>query len=263
MVSNEIQSIFSFLFGLVFGSFLNVCIYRLPLKKSLITPPSSCPFCGERIRFYDNVPLISYLILLGRCRHCRKKIPFRYPLVELITGLLSLFLFIRFGISAYSVLIFLFSASLVVITFIDLYHQIIPDVISLPGIIIGLATSFLPGYVTWFESIIGILVGGGSLYLLAIVFERLTGKEGMGGGDVKLLAMIGAWMGWQALPFIVLFSSLVGTILGGGMLLLSRRGLRARIPFGPFLALGALAYLFFGKELVSWYYGLLASLCLS
>jgi len=250
--------LFSFLFGLVFGSFLNVCIYRIPLKKSLIMPPSSCPHCGERVRFYDNIPIISYLILLGKCRHCREKIPIRYPLVELITGLLSLFIFIRYGMSVYTVFIFLFSASLVVITFIDLYHQIIPDVISLPGIVAGLAVSFIPGHVEWLDSVIGILAGGGSLYLVAVLFEWLTGKEGMGGGDVKLLGMIGAWMGWMSLPFIILFSSLVGTIVGGGALLLSRRGLQTRIPFGPFLALGALAYLFFGKELLSWYYGILS-----
>jgi leader peptidase (prepilin peptidase)/N-methyltransferase len=258
MSFHEISILFSFIFGLVFGSFLNVCIYRIPLKKSLITPPSSCPHCGERVRFYDNIPVISYLVLLGKCRHCRERIPVRYPLVELITGLLSLSLFIRYGINVYSVFIFLFSASLLVITFIDLQHQIIPDVISLPGIVVGLAVSFLPGHVTWLDSLIGIIAGGGGLYLVAIIFEWLTGKEGMGGGDVKLLAMIGSWMGWMALPFIILFSSLVGTILGGGALLLSRRGLQARIPFGPFLALGALAYLFFGKELISWYYGILS-----
>jgi leader peptidase (prepilin peptidase)/N-methyltransferase len=258
MSFHEISILFSFIFGLVFGSFLNVCIYRIPLKKSLITPPSSCPHCGERVRFYDNIPVISYLVLLGKCRHCRERIPVRYPLVELITGLLSLSLFIRYGINVYSVFIFLFSASLLVITFIDLQHQIIPDVISLPGIVVGLAVSFLPGHVTWLDSLIGIIAGGGGLYLVAIIFEWLTGKEGMGGGDVKLLAMIGSWMGWMALPFIILFSSLVGTILGGGALFLSRRGLQARIPFGPFLALGALAYLFFGKELISWYYGILS-----
>ncbi|MBN1849932.1 MAG: prepilin peptidase [Deltaproteobacteria bacterium] len=258
MTFYETSIVFAFLFGLIFGSFLNVCIYRIPRKKSLIMPSSSCPHCGERIRFYDNIPLVSYLILFGKCRHCRTKIPVRYPIVELITGLLSLFLFIRYDISIYSVSIFLFSASLVVITFIDLYHQIIPDVISIPGMIVGLAISFLPGHVGWLDSIIGILAGGGGLYLVAVLFEKLTGKEGMGGGDVKLLGMIGAWMGWKALPFVILFSSLLGTIVGGGALLIYRRGLQTRIPFGPFLALGALAYLFFGDELLAWYYGILS-----
>ncbi len=257
MTLNGVTIIFSFLFGLVLGSFLNVCIYRIPLKRSLIMPPSSCPHCGEHIRFYDNLPVVSYIILLGRCRKCRWKIPIQYPLVELITGLLSMALVVRHGINVYSVLFLLFCASLIVISFIDLRHQIIPDVISLPGIAVGLAFSIFFGYTPWLESLIGILVGGGCLYLIAVAFEWLTGKEGMGIGDVKLLAMIGAWMGWKALPFIMLFSSLMGIILGGSSLLLSRQGLQAKIPFGPFLALGALAYFFFGKELMAWYFQIL------
>ena len=257
MTMNEIMTLFSFLFGLVLGSFLNVCIYRIPFKKSIVSPPSSCPHCDERIRFYDNIPLISYLILLGRCRKCRHGIPIQYPLVELITGLLSVSLFVRHGISVQYIFILLFSASLVVISFIDLRHQIIPDIISLPGIVIGLGFSILFGRISWLDSLLGIVIGGGSLYLIAIIFEWLTHKEGMGGGDIKLLAMLGAWLGWKALPFIVLFSSLLGIVIGGGSLLLSRQGLRARIPFGPFLALGALAFLFFGKELMSWYFRIL------
>jgi leader peptidase (prepilin peptidase)/N-methyltransferase len=150
-----------------------------------------------------------------------------------------------------------FSSSLLIISFIDLQHQIIPDVISLPGILFGLALSFLFSHITWLDSLIGIIGGGGALYLIAFGFEKLTGKEGMGGGDIKLLAMIGAWMGWKAIPFIVLISSLIGTIIGGGSLLLSRQGLRTRIPFGPFLAIGTLIYLFFGRELVYWYLGLI------
>ena len=150
-----------------------------------------------------------------------------------------------------------FSASLVVIAFIDLHHKIIPDIISIPGIVLGLAVSLIFNHVSWLDSLIGIIGGGGFLYLVAIGFEKLTGKEGMGGGDIKLLAMIGAWMGWRALLFIILISSLIGAIMGSSSLLLTRRGLRTKIPFGPFLALGALLYLFFGKEFVSWYYGLL------
>ena len=249
--------IYSFVFGLVLGSFLNVCIHRIPRKQSIVTPPSSCPDCGEQIRFYDNIPLISYLLLLGKCRRCGHKIPFRYPLVELITGLLSIALFIRYGVSFQYVLFFLFSASMVVISFIDLQWQIIPDVISLPGIAAGLIVSILLNYIEWHESLIGIVAGGGALYLVAVGFEWLTGKDGMGGGDIKLLAMIGAWMGWKALPFVVLLSSLTGVIIGGASLIASQKGLRARIPFGPFLAIGALIYLFFGRELVSWYFGLI------
>jgi leader peptidase (prepilin peptidase)/N-methyltransferase len=247
---------FSLLFGLALGSFLNVCIYRMPLKISIINPPSRCPNCDKNIRFYDNIPLISYILLRGKCRNCGQPVSIRYPLVELITGLLSIALFIRYGLSGSYFLFLAFSASLVTISFIDLQHQIIPDVISLSGILLGLAVSFFFSHITWYNSLIGIIGGGGSLYLIAVVFEKLTGKEGMGGGDIKLLAMIGAWMGWKALPFIILLSSFIGIIIGGGSLLISRQGLRTKIPFGPFLALGTLIYLFFGIELVSWYFQL-------
>jgi leader peptidase (prepilin peptidase)/N-methyltransferase len=141
----------------------------------------------------------------------------------------------------------------VVISFIDLRHKIIPDVVSLPGIAVGLAVSFLPGPISWVDSLIGILCGGGILFLIAVIYERITGKEGMGGGDVKLLAMIGGWMGWQSLPLIILISSLTGTVMGGGAMLLARKGYRARIPFGPFLSLGALICFFFGPQIIHWY----------
>jgi leader peptidase (prepilin peptidase)/N-methyltransferase len=246
--------VFAVLFGLALGSFLNVCIYRVPLQKSIVHPPSSCPCCGERIRFYDNIPVVSYLLLLGRCRHCHHPISPQYPLVEATTGLLSLALFVKMGASLEYVLFMLFGASLIVIAFIDLQHKIIPDVLSIPGIILGLAFSLIPSSsLSWIDSLIGILGGGGFLLLVALAFEKLTGRQGMGMGDVKMLAMIGAWMGWRALLFIVLLSSLTGSLIGGILLLLSRQGVRTKIPFGPFLALGTLIYLFFGNELVSWF----------
>jgi leader peptidase (prepilin peptidase)/N-methyltransferase len=197
--------------------------------------------------------VISYIILLGKCRQCGERISLRYPIVEIITGLLSTALFVRYGLSAQYFLLFLFVASLITISFIDLQHKIIPDIISLPGIIIGLGISFVFNHVSWLDSLIGIIAGGGFLYLVAIIFERLTGREGMGGGDIKLLAMIGAWMGWKALPFVILISSLGGLLIGGGSLLITGQGYRVKIPFGPFLALGALIYFFFGYELVAWY----------
>jgi leader peptidase (prepilin peptidase)/N-methyltransferase len=258
MALYSMRTLFAFLFGLALGSFLNVCIHRVPIHKSIVHPPSSCPQCGKRIRFYDNIPLISYLLLGGKCRFCRAPIPVHYPAVELISGLLSMALFIRYGLSPQYFVFLVFSASLIIISFIDLHHKIIPDVISLPGILLGLAFSVLKwNGVPWLDSLIGIIGGGGFLFVVAVVFERLTGKEGMGGGDVKLLAMIGGWMGWRTLPFIILISSLSGTLIGGSSLLLSGRGYRTRIPFGPFLSLGALVFLFFGNRLVFWYYGLL------
>ena len=249
--------VFAFLFGLAVGSFLNVCIYRIPLKKSIVHPPSSCPQCGSRIRFYDNIPVLSYIVLLGRCRQCRARISPRYPLVEVIVGLLSVVLFIQYKPSLQYLFLFLFGAALVAVAFIDLDHKIIPDVISLPGILVGLAFSFFPSAgISPLDALIGAAGGAAFLLLVGMAFEKVTGREGMGGGDVKLLAMIGAWMGWKALPFIVLISSFTGAVIGGLSLVVSRQGMRSRIPFGPFLALGALLFLFFGDEIALWFYRL-------
>ncbi len=250
---DSVMVIYSALFGLAVGSFLNVCIYRIPLKKSIVFPPSSCPNCGKKIRFYDNIPLISYILLLGRCRYCRTPLAWHYPFVEAVTGLLSMALFIKYGLSYQYFLYLLFTSFLVAISFIDLQHQIIPDVMSLPGIAAGLAAAFIQENISWQESLIGMIAGGGSLYLVAVVYEKITGKEGMGGGDIKLLAMIGAWMGWKSLHFIILLSSLAGVMVGVPFLLMAGKGLRVRIPFGPFLALGALLCFFFGHEIMGWY----------
>ncbi|MCD4715876.1 MAG: prepilin peptidase, partial [Desulfobacterales bacterium] len=217
---DSLVALYSVLLGLALGSFMNVCIYRIPLGKSIISPPSNCPNCSERIRFYDNIPLFSYLILLGRCRYCRNPISWRYPLVEVLTGLLSLALFSRYGLSYQYFIFLLFLATLVTISFIDLDHQIIPNILSRSGIVIGWAFSaisfiamhkiiipdflsgpgvikqntgyFVLGDISWFDSLIGIIAGYGSLFLIEVVFKYLTGKEGMGRGDAKLLAMIGA-----------------------------------------------------------------------
>lgn len=253
------MKIVSFIFGLILGSFLNVCIHRIPMGRSIVHPASSCPKCGVKIRFYDNVPLLSYLLLLGRCRSCRSPISPRYPIVEALTGLLSLALFSKFGPDPRYLLSLLFCVSLVVISFIDLDHKIIPDSISLPGILLGLVVSALGIFhVSWLDSFLGALCGGGFLFLTAIVFQWLTGKQGMGGGDVKLIAMIGAWMGWKTLPFVILISSMTGILIGGTGLLVAGKGYRAKIPFGPFLSLGALVYFFFGSEILRWYVGILS-----
>ncbi len=249
-----ILTFFSFIFGLALGSFLNVCIYRIPLKESVISPPSKCPQCGKRIKFYDNIPLLSFILLSGKCRYCNNPISWRYPIIETITGLLSIALFIRYGLSFQYFILLFFAMALVTISFIDLDHQIIPNIISLPGILAGLVVSIVFEHVLWLDSFIGIIVGGGALYLIGWGYEFITGKEGIGGGDVKLLAMIGAWLGWRPLALIVLMSSLVGIIIGSVFLLMSGKGLRSRIPFGPFLSIGSLLYLFFGRELTSWYF---------
>jgi leader peptidase (prepilin peptidase)/N-methyltransferase len=177
-------------------------------------------------------------------------------LVEALTGGLALALFLKVGLTASFFASFSFAAALVVITFIDLDHRIIPDVISLPGIGMGFLLSFFLPAASWTDSLIGLLAGGGSLYLVAVAYEALTKREGMGGGDVKLLAMIGAWLGWKAILFTLFFASLSGTLIGGGAMLLQKQGRHYAIPFGPFLAFGALAYLFFGPQLIEWYLSL-------
>lgn len=247
---------YSVLFGLCLGSFANVCIYRIPLNKSIVHPPSSCPQCGGRIRYYDNIPVISYLFLLGRCRQCKASVSWRYPLVEILMALLSLALFIRFGYHPQYFLFLLFAGTLLTLSFIDLDHKILPDVLTLPGIAVGWAVSFLPGGISWLDSLIGLVSGGGALYLVAALYARITGREGLGGGDIKLLAMIGAWLGWISLPLIVLMSSLSGAVIGSVFILVGGKGARTQIPFGPFLSLGALSYLFFGREISIWYFGL-------
>jgi leader peptidase (prepilin peptidase) / N-methyltransferase len=250
--------IFAFIFGAVVGSFLNVCICRLPKEASVVFPPSHCPACDYRIPWYDNVPIISYLVLRGRCRSCKAQISLQYPLVELVNALLTLFLFLRFGPTLPFVVLFLFCSAMVVVTFIDLEHQIIPDVISLPGIVVGFVFSFFIPQLGWLNSLIGILAGGGSLWLVASGYELLTKKEGMGGGDIKLLAMMGAFFGWKAIPFIIFVSSLVGSVIGVTVMLMQKKDAKLAIPFGPFLALGAVIYIFFGRQLIHWYLNLSA-----
>ncbi|MBW2311632.1 MAG: prepilin peptidase [Deltaproteobacteria bacterium] len=244
---------FVFSLGAIIGSFLNVCIVRLPKRESLIRPSSHCPHCNEPIRFYDNIPIISYIHLAGKCRHCNKRISLRYPIVEGLTGLMTVALFMRYGPSVQFLLLLLFSAALLIITFIDLDHQIIPDVVSIPGIPCGVAASLLIPTISWLDSLLGILVGGGLLLLIAVGYKWITGREGMGGGDIKLLAMMGAWLGWKAIPFILLASSLIGILIGGGSGLVLKKGLKTKIPFGPFLSISSIIYIFFGPELIKWY----------
>jgi len=246
-------SIVSIILGAMVGSFLNVCIYRLPKEESIIWPRSHCPTCKKMIRFYDNIPLISYLLLRGRCRYCKGPISLQYPLVEGITALSSLFLIIKFGPSLSYLFYFAFVAALIAITVIDLYHQIIPDGISLPGIGVGLLASLVIPQITFFNSLMGILLGGGSLFLVATLYEWIFKREGMGGGDVKLLAMIGAFLGWKAVILTILLSSLIGSITGILIMILKGKDFKYAIPFGPFLSMGAVIALFYGENLIRWY----------
>jgi len=237
---------FVFIFGAVVGSFLNVCIFRIPAKTSIIKPLSQCPHCHHPIRFYDNIPIISFLLLRGKCRDCGGKISWRYPLVELITALLSLFLFLKFGLTLIFLIFFIFTAVLIVITFIDLDHQIIPDVLTLPGIPVFFLLAIFVVKVPWLEALIGFLIGGGMLFAIAYIYQLITKREGMGGGDIKLLAMIGAFLGWKSLIFILLVSSFSGAIVGITAMIIKKQDMKYAVPFGPFLSAAAIAYLFWG-----------------
>jgi leader peptidase (prepilin peptidase)/N-methyltransferase len=245
-----------FVLGAIVGSFLNVCIHRIPSGQSIVFPASHCPSCDRPIAPYDNIPVISYVLLLGRCRSCKARISPRYPFVEALSGFAAVASFALDGLSPHFLIHFAFLAALIVITFIDLDHQIIPDPISLPGIVVGFLAALFLDQPTWLASLFGILLGGGVLWAVAEGYYWLTGREGMGGGDIKLLAMVGAFLGWPAVPVTLLISSLGGTLVGFGLLLLQGRDTRTPIPFGPFLAFGAVCSLFFGNELIAWYLGL-------
>jgi leader peptidase (prepilin peptidase)/N-methyltransferase len=253
---DHILTIFLALAGAAVGSFLNVCISRLPGGVSIVSPPSRCPGCLQPIRYYDNIPLISYLVLRGRCRDCGEPISLKYPLVELITALMALLLYWKFGLTLKYPVAFIFVGALIVITFIDLDHQIIPDSITLPGIpLFWLGAVFVMG-LTWLDATLGLLIGGGCLYAIAVGYELLTKREGMGGGDIKLLAMVGAFLGWQSLLFILLVSSVIGAVVGMTIMILKGRDMKYAVPFGPFLSAAAVAYLFAGAWAVEQFFTL-------
>ena len=253
----NIVIVFSFIIGACIGSFLNVCIYRIPAALSIVHPGSSCPRCKTMIPFYDNIPILSYLLLMGKCRSCGASIAIRYPFVELLGGLFALACTLSFGPTIHGLVVFVFIATLTVVTFIDLDHRIIPDSISLPGIPLFFLAALAVPTVTWRASAIGIVAGGGSLFAVAWVYQLITGREGMGGGDIKLLAMIGAMIGWQGILFTLFAASAIGTIVGLLAMIRSGKGMKLAIPFGPFLAMGAIIYVFFGEALILWYFNLL------
>jgi leader peptidase (prepilin peptidase)/N-methyltransferase len=246
--------IFFTIAGAAVGSFLNVLICRIPEGQSIIYPSSHCPKCTHPIRFYDNIPLISYLVLRGRCRDCRGKISPRYPLVEALTALLSFLLFWKFGLSIKYLFSFVFTAALIVITFIDLDLQIIPDVITLPGIPLFFLAAVFFMDVKVMEALLGLLIGGGCLFAVAFVYELITKREGMGGGDIKLLAMMGAFLGWKSLFFILFVSSILGAVVGISTMIVKGKDMKYAVPFGPFLSIAAVAYLFVGVDVMEYFF---------
>jgi leader peptidase (prepilin peptidase) / N-methyltransferase len=244
--------------GLCVGSFVNVCIYRLPRGGSLIRPRSRCPGCEYQLRWYDNIPLISYLLLWGRCRSCRSRISLRYPIVEIVTAVVWFAHYAVFDLTALMFVRALFASALIVLFAIDLEHQILPNAITLPGIVAGLILSVVlpPGV---FDAVLGVLIGGGVLWLIGEAYYRYSGQEGMGGGDVKMLAMVGAFLGWKQVLVTLVVSSVTGSLLGL-LLILSRRGsLKQALPFGTFIAIGALLASLVGERIVQWYAGMLVT----
>ena len=242
------------LLGLIVGSFLNVCIHRLPRGQSLLHPPSTCPRCHRRLRWRDNVPVVSWVLLRARCGQCGAPISVQYPLVEIVTALVFA------GVTATTpdpTLLashLVLGAALIVLFAIDLEHQILPNVITLPGIVVGWLFALVTP-VGWLDSLLGILLGGGILYAIAAAYYAVRREEGLGMGDVKMLAMVGAFLGWKAVLITLVLASFSGSIVGVGMIAASRGNMKYALPFGTFLALGALAAMTFGDPLLTWYLG--------
>jgi leader peptidase (prepilin peptidase)/N-methyltransferase len=254
MITEQLLALFAALFGAIVGSFLNVVILRLPKEHtSIVFPASHCPKCLTKLNWYENLPLLSYLFLRGKCSHCSTPISLQYPLVEMTMALLSWALMTKFGPSINFAGLFLFSATLLVIIVIDIQLQIIPDTLSIPGIVAGLLFSLFSDTLSWQSSLIGMLLGGGVLYAVATLYFLLRKIDGMGGGDIKLLAMIGAWLGYQSLLFVIFVSSLSGSIVGIIAIYSQRKGGQTRIPFGPFLSIAALLYMFFKEQIHNYF----------
>jgi len=243
--------------GLVIGSYLNVVIHRLPREESTVLPRSRCPRCGAQLRVRDNLPLLSFLLLRGRCRQCKAPISWRYPLVEAATAALFVGSLEAFGLSWHAAAAAAFGSALIALAGIDYEHFLLPDVITLPGIAVGLLISLFADWIDWRQALLGAALGGGGLWLLARLWLLLRHEEGMGLGDVKMLAMVGAFLGWQGVLVTVFVGSLAGALLGLSLIALGRLDLGSRLPFGVFLAAGAAVALFCGPALVVRYSRLL------
>jgi leader peptidase (prepilin peptidase)/N-methyltransferase len=250
--SPALEATFVTLLGLFLGSFMNVCIYRLPRGRSPVRPRSGCPKCGHMLAWYENVPVLSYLVLRGKCRSCGTSISPMYPIIESITGAMFLAGYLWYGPSALLVIRLLFGCAMIVLFVIDLEHKILPNVITLPGIVVGFLLSEVAGP-GWLPSLIGIAVGAGSLFAIAEIYYRVRHEEGLGMGDVKMLGMIGAFLGWKLVLVTLVLSSIAGSIVGVGVLIAKKETLKYALPFGTFLAVGALVAAVAGDSLVNWY----------
>jgi leader peptidase (prepilin peptidase)/N-methyltransferase len=250
-----VNVILIFILGLIVGSFSNVCIYRIPKNESIIYPASHCPKCRSKIKPVDNIPLLSYILLKGRCRNCKSKISIQYPIVELLTGLTYLIIYLTYGLSIQSLIYIILSSALIIIAFIDLNEQIVPDVISLPGIVIGFILSFFVPYISFVNSALGVFVGGGIILIIGTVGSVIFKKEAMGGGDVKLAAMIGAFLGWRYITISLFLGFFLGALAGIFLIMSKIKSREDAVPFGPFIVLGSFITLLWGEKIISWYLG--------
>ena len=240
--------------GLVVGSFLNVCIYRLPRGQSVNWPGSRCTTCDRSLAWYENIPVVSWVVLRGRCRTCGERISVMYPIVEVITAALFIAGYVIYGWTPLLAVRLAFTCAMIVLFVIDLQHYLLPNVITVPGIVIGFALSLVlpPG---WKASLIGLIAGGGLLFAIAEAWYRFRGIEGLGMGDVKMLAMIGAFLGWKLMLVTLVLSSFAGSLIGVGAIALGRGGMKSMLPFGTFLAVGALTAAVAGDVILNWYLG--------
>lgn len=243
------------LIGASIGSFLNVCIYRLPRRESLMWPASHCTSCGRTLAWYENVPIVGWLALRGRCRTCGERISIIYPIVELVTAIVFVSGYLIYGWTPLLAARLLFACAMIVLFVIDLQHQILPNVITVPGIVIGFFLSvFLPP--GWISSLVGIVLGGGVLFAIMEGYARARGFEGLGMGDVKMLAMIGAFLGWPLMLLTLVLASFAGSLVGVGLMAAQRGGMKTALPFGTFLAVGALVAAVAGDAILDWYLSL-------
>lgn len=240
--------VFVFIIGACVGSFLNVCIYRIPEGKSVVTGSSHCYACGHQLNFIDMLPVLNYFILKGRCRYCGTNFSLQYPLVEFITGFMYLAAYLKFYNNWTTLLLWVFFSLLIVVTIIDLYHRIIPEGILLTGIVLGLPLAGLQSVDKLISGLIGLLVAGIIMLIIAII-----SKGGMGGGDIKLSTVMGLYLGWQGVLLALFLAFLIGGIIGIFLLLTGRKGRKGAVPFGPYLALGGLLAVMWGQELLAWY----------
>ena len=245
-----INVILIFILGLIVGSFCNVCIYRIPRNESVIYPASHCPNCHTDILAKDNIPLLSYILLKGRCRNCGIKIFIQYPIVEFLTGLIYVIIYLIYGFSIQSLIYIILLSALIIIALIDLNKQIIPDVISLPGIVIGLILSFFVPYISFINSVLGVLIGGGIIFIIGLAGSVIFKKEAMGGGDVKLAAMIGAFLGWKYTIITLFLGFFLGALVGIFLILSKIKSKEDVVPFGPFIALGSFITLLWGEKIL-------------